>query len=75
MPSAAAQPLHSSPEDPFEHDSLCSLIPNLFKGLIKQDSIDPFKIQALHLALRQELQFIWIKLEFTERSQNLGMYG
>lgn len=55
MPSAAAQPMHSSPEDPFEHDSLCSLMPNLFKGLIKQDSVDPFKTQTLHLALRQEV--------------------
>lgn len=55
MPSAAAQPLHSSPKDPFEHDSLCSLMPNLFKGIVKQDSVDPFKTQTLHLALRQEV--------------------
>lgn len=55
MPSAAAQPLHSSPEDPFEHDSLCSLMPNLFKGIVKQDSVDPFRTQTLHLALRQEV--------------------
>lgn len=55
MPQLEAQPLHSSPEDPFEHDSLCSLMPSSLKGFIKQDSIDSFKIQALHLALRQEV--------------------
>eukprot|EP01018_Ginkgo_biloba_P010477 Gb_18795 [translate_table: standard] len=53
MPSVAAISIQSSLEDPFEDDRLTFLMPKTFEGFVKQDSLDPFNIEA-HTILRQE---------------------